>query len=360
MGEGKSIYWSRFVKDLSPYRPGEQPGKENVIKLNTNESPFGPSPSVLRAVQAVLNDDLRLYPTPNGNPLREKISNYYGLSERQVFLGNGSDEVLAHAFNCFFRKDKPILFPEITYSFYSVFCKLYGIKNKKISLTQNLKINLEDYYIANGGIIFPNPNAPTGTLLSLDNIRCLLEFNTESVVIIDEAYIDFGGVSALPLLKNYKNMLIIHTLSKSRALAGMRIGYALGSDELIDGLYRVKNSFNSYPTSRLQIAAAIASFKDEDYFQDSIKKIKKGRDALSKGLQVLGFAVTPSFGNFLLVAHADHGAFSIWKRLRQDGILVRHFDQYPISNHLRISVGNEVQNRALLEALREICGTDTN
>ncbi len=356
MGGGKNNYWSDFVNDLSPYKPGEQPSDENIIKLNTNESPFGPSPRVLHAVNAALNDDLRLYPSPNGDPLKKEISKYYGLSERKVFLGNGSDEVLAHAFNCFFRKDRPILFPEITYSFYSVFSKLYGIENKKIPLTNDLKINLKKYAIPNGGIIFANPNAPTGTLLSLDNIRSLLEFNTESVVIIDEAYIDFGGVSAIPLLEDYPNILIVHTLSKSRSLAGLRIGYALGSDALINGLYRVKNSFNSYPTSHLQITAAIASFKDEDYFQSSCKKIINGRDSLSKGLQALGFAVIPSFGNFLLVAHAEHEAVTILKRLRQYGILVRHFDQKPISNYLRISVGSDAQNKVLLEALKEICG----
>ncbi len=354
MGEGENIYWSKFVKDLSPYEPGEQPGDENVIKLNTNESPFGPSPTVLQAVKAELNDDIRLYPPPNGDPLKKEISEYYGLSEKQVFLGNGSDEVLAHAFNCFFRKNKPILFPEITYSFYSVFCKLYGIKNKKISMSESFKINLEKYDVPNGGIIFPNPNAPTGTLLSLDDIRSLLNFNTESVVIIDEAYIDFGGESAIPLLQDYKNILITHTLSKSRALAGLRIGYALGSKDLINGMYRVKNSFNSYPTSRLQIAAAIASFKDENYFQDTVKKIIKGRDDLAKGLHALGFYVIPSFGNFLLVTHTEHAAADIWRRLRKVGILVRHFDQSLISNYLRISVGCEVQNKVLLEALKKI------
>ena len=309
MGEGENIYWSKFVKDLSPYEPGEQPGDENVIKLNTNESPFGPSPTVLQAVKAELNDDIRLYPPPNGDPLKKEISEYYGL---------------------------------------------YGIKNKRISMSESFKINLEKYDVPNGGIIFPNPNAPTGTLLSLDDIRSLLNFNTESVVIIDEAYIDFGGESAIPLLQDYKNILITHTLSKSRALAGLRIGYALGSKDLIDGMYRVKNSFNSYPTSRLQIAAAIASFKDENYFQDTVKKIIKGRDDLAKGLHALGFYVIPSFGNFLFVTHTEHAAADIWRRLRQVGILVRHFDQSLISNYLRISVGCEVQNKVLLEALKKI------
>ena len=221
-------------------------------------------------------------------------------------------------------------------------------------MSESFKINLEKYDVPNGGIIFPNPNAPTGTLLSLDDIRSLLKFNTESVVIIDEAYIDFGGESAIPLLQDYKNILITHTLSKSRALAGLRIGYALGSKDLIDGMYRVKNSFNSYPTSRLQIAAAIASFKDENYFQDTVKKIIKGRDNLAKGLHALGFYVIPSFGNFLLVTHTEHAAADIWRRLRQVGILVRHFDQSLISNYLRISVGCEIQNKVLLEALKKI------
>jgi histidinol-phosphate aminotransferase len=351
-----SRYWSDFVKQLQPYTPGEQPKINNLTKLNTNENPYGPSPDALSAMQHLLNDDLRLYPPPNADHLKDCIAQYYELNAEQIFVGNGSDEVLAHLFNGLLKQDAPLLFPDISYSFYPVFCQLYDIEFEKIPLAEDFSIATEDYQRLNGGIIFPNPNAPTGKILGLDAIERLLQANSDSVVVVDEAYIDFGGASAVPLIAQYDNLLVVHTLSKSRSLAGMRIGYAMGNAELVEGLERVKNSFNSYPLGHLQIAAAVASFKDEEYFQHTRDVVIQAREHLAEQLQALGFEVLPSMANFVFARHSQHNGENIASQLREQGIIVRHFKQDRIDQFLRITVGTEQQNQLLLQTLAEILG----
>jgi histidinol-phosphate aminotransferase len=349
-----SRYWSDFVKQLQPYTPGEQPKISNLTKLNTNENPYGPSPDALAAMQRLLNDDLRLYPPPNADDLKDCIANYYGLESKQIFVGNGSDEVLAHVFNGLLKQDQPLLFPDISYSFYPVFCQLYDIQFSKIPLADDFSIDVRDYQRPNGGIIFPNPNAPTGRLLGLQAIEQLLQANSDSVVVVDEAYIDFGGVSAVSLIAKYNNLLVVHTMSKSRSLAGMRIGYAMGNGELIEGLERVKNSFNSYPLGHLQIAAAVASFNDQSYFEQTTARVIDSREQLTKQLQGLNFEVLPSTANFVFARHDHRNAEQLAIELRSRGIIVRHFKQDRIDQFLRITLGSEQQNQLLIEALTEI------
>jgi histidinol-phosphate aminotransferase len=346
-----SKYWSSLVNQLQPYIPGEQPSMTNITKLNTNENPYGPSPLALLAMKALLNQDLRLYPPPSADHLKETVARYYELNADQVFLGNGSDEVLAHIFNGLLKQSEPLLFPDISYSFYPVFCKLYDINFIKIPLTDDLSLDLKNYKRANGGIIFPNPNAPTGRLLPLKAIEELLKENQHAVVVVDEAYIDFGGQSAVVLINKYANLIVVQTMSKARSLAGMRIGYALGSAELIEGLERVKNSFNSYPLGHLQIAAGIAAFEDKAHFDSTRQQVISSRDWLSDQLKILGFDVLPSAANFLFVQHTHKSAEIIHDQLRDLGIIVRHFKQPRIEEFLRITVGTDVQNRQLVSAL---------
>lgn len=349
-----SRFWSPIVHQLSPYVPGEQPKHDNLVKLNTNENPYGPSPQVIEAIQGELGDGLRLYPDPSSSLLRQAVADYYGLKPQQVFAGNGSDEVLAHVFCALFQHEKPLLFPDITYSFYPVYCRLYGVDYETVPLNEQFGLQVDDYIRPNGGIIFPNPNAPTGCLLSLGEIERLLQTNSESVVVVDEAYIDFGGESAVSLIERYSNLLITQTFSKSRALAGLRIGLALGNERSIEGLERVKDSFNSYPIDRLAIAAAVASIQDEDYFRDSCKQIIVSRDQLADKLRDLEFQVLPSSANFLFVRHPRHDAEELAAALRKRGVIVRHFKQVRIEQYLRITVGTQEQNRSFLEALAQI------
>lgn len=349
-----SKYWSDLVTQLQPYIPGEQPSMTNITKLNTNENPFGPSPLVLSAMASILNQDLRLYPPPGADGLKEAVAKYYNLNANQVFLGNGSDEVLAHVFNGLLKQSEPLLFPDISYSFYPVFCKLYDINYEKIPLTADLSLDLENYKRRNGGIIFPNPNAPTGRVLPLKAIEELLKVNQHSVVVVDEAYIDFGGQSAMALINQYDNLIVVQTMSKARSLAGMRIGYALGSAQLIEGLERVKNSFNSYPLGHLQIAAGIAAFEDEAYFDDTRNQVIASRDWLSAQLKGLNFDVLPSAANFLFIRHEQNSADAIAAQLRNLGIIVRHFKQPRIEEFLRITVGTEAQNQQLINALENL------
>ena len=349
-----SKYWSDFVSQLEPYVPGEQPKISNVAKLNANENPYGPSPQALDTLQLLANDDLRLYPPMNADDLKQTIANHYNLVKEQIFVGNGSDEVLAHVFNGLFKQSKPLLFPDISYSFYPVLCQLYGIEHEQVPLTGDFSINLGDYQRANGGIIFPTPNAPTGRVLGLDVIEQLLRANPDTVVVVDEAYIDFGGQSAVALIKQHSNLLVVHTMSKSRSLAGMRIGYGMGSAELIEGLERIKNSFNPFPLGQLQIAAAIASFNDTEYFQQTCERIIDSRDQLTEELQALGFEVLPSAANFVFARHKHKRAESLALALREQGIIVRHFKRPRIDQFLRITVGNEQQNVRLLSALKAI------
>lgn len=346
-----SKFWSPFVKDLVPYVPGEQPKLSKLVKLNTNENPYGPSPKAIAAMQAELNDDLRLYPDPNGDRLKQAVAAYYGVPTSQVFVGNGSDEVLAHAFHGLFQHGKPLLFPDISYSFYPVYCGLYGIQAEPIALDEQFQIRVEDYARPNGGIIFPNPNAPTGCLLALDAIERLLQTNPDSVVLVDEAYIDFGGESAIGLVGKYPNLLVTQTLSKSRSLAGLRVGLAVGHEDLIEALERIKNSFNSYPLDRIAIAGAAAAFEDRAYFEQTCAAVIDSRGTVVAGLQALGFEVLPSAANFIFARHPQRDAAGIAAALREQGVIVRHFKQERIAQFLRISIGSPEQNQALLDAL---------
>ena len=346
-----SKFWSPFVNGLVPYVPGEQPKLTRLTKLNTNENPYGPSPKALAAMRAELTDDLRLYPDPNGDLLKQAVADYYDVKPNQVFLGNGSDEVLAHAFNAFFQHGKPLLFPDISYSFYPVYCGLYGIDFEAIALDEQFQIRVEDYAKPNGGIIFPNPNAPTGCVVGLEAVEAMLKASPDSVVIVDEAYIDFGGETAISLVGRYPNLLVTQTLSKSRSLAGLRVGLAVGHPDLVEALERVKNSFNSYPLDRLAIVGAAAAFEDREHFDLTRKAVIASREALTLELQAKGFEVLPSAANFIFARHPQHDAAGIAAKLREQGVIVRHFKQERIAQFLRISIGTPEQNQALLDGL---------
>ncbi len=349
-----SKFWSAVVSGLTPYVPGEQPRLANLVKLNTNENPYGPSPRVIETLKRESGEALRLYPDPNAQSLKEAIAGFHGLTPQQVFVGNGSDEVLAHVFLALLKHEKPVLFPDISYSFYPVYCALYGIDYRTPPLDDNFAIRVDDYAVPCGGIIFPNPNAPTGCLVPLSEIERLLDANTESVVVIDEAYVDFGGTSAIPLIDRYPNLLVVQTLSKSRSLAGLRVGFALGQVVLIEALERVKNSFNSYPLGRLAIAGAVAAFEDKAYFEQTRMAIIKSRETLVGNLEKLGFIVLPSKANFIFTRHPGKDGEDLALALRQRGIIVRHFRLPRIDQFLRITVGTDEQCRALVAALAEI------
>jgi histidinol-phosphate aminotransferase len=351
-----SSYWSDFVKDLEPYSPGEQPQISNITKLNTNENPYGPSPAVIKAITEAADDRLRLYPPPESESLKQTIADNFNITASQVFVGNGSDEVLAHVFNGLLNHGQkgPLLFPDISYSFYPVFCQLYAIDYKKIPLEKDFSINVEKYQQPNGGIIFPNPNAPTGMLMGLEFIEQLLEKNTDSVVVVDEAYIDFGGQTAASLINQYENLLVVQTMSKSRSLAGMRVGYALGSQSLIEGLNRIKNSFNSYPLGHLQVAAAIAAFDDKAHFESSRQKVITERERVTSQLEAMNFEVLPSTANFVLARHNQKSAVDLAVMLRDQGIIVRHFSKPRIDQYLRVTIGAEDQNNLLIDNLQKI------
>ncbi|MBA1198803.1 histidinol-phosphate transaminase [Pseudomonas sp. S07E 245] len=346
-----SRFWSPFVKDLVPYVPGEQPKLTRLIKLNTNENPYGPSPKALEAMRGELNDNLRLYPDPNSDRLKQAVAEYYGVSSGQVFVGNGSDEVLAHIFHGLFQHGAPLLFPDVSYSFYPVYCGLYGIAFEQIALDEQFQIRVEDYAKPNGGIIFPNPNAPTGCLLALEAIEQLLQANPDSVVVVDEAYIDFGGQTAISLVDRYDNLLVTQTLSKSRSLAGLRVGLAVGHPDLIDALERIKNSFNSYPLDRMAIVGAAVAFEDREYFDETCRQVIDSREALVAQLQAKGFEVLPSAANFIFARHPQHDAAELAARLREQGVIVRHFKQARVAQFLRITIGTPQMNQALVDAL---------
>jgi len=293
-----SRYWSEVAKSLTPYVPGEQPKLSNLVKLNTNENPYGPSPKALAAIRRETGDDLRLYPDPDGSRLKAAIAGSFGdIEPAQVFVGNGSDEVLAHVFPALLRHERPVLFPDITYSFYPVYCKLYGIACQTVPLTASFEIRPDDYLRANGGIIFPNPNAPTGRALPLAGIQRIVAGNPDSVVVVDEAYVDFGAESAVTLVNSHPNLLVVQTLSKSRSLAGLRVGFAVGDASLIEALTRVKDSFNSYPLDRLALAGACAAIEDREWFERTRRAVMKTRATLSADLAGLGFEVLPSFAS---------------------------------------------------------------
>jgi histidinol-phosphate aminotransferase len=349
-----SRYWSDLVHQLTPYVPGEQPQGDKLIKLNTNESPYQPSPAVLRAIAAVSGDSLRLYPDPESTALKRAFAQRNGLQPEQVFIGNGSDEVLAHIFQALLKHQQPVCFPDISYSFYPVWCELYGISHRDVPVANDFTIDPAAYPADNGGIIIPNPNAPTGVLMGLDVIRSLLRASCNSVLVIDEAYIDFGGESAVQLIAEFDNLLVVQTLSKSRALAGLRVGVAMGSVELIEGLERVKNSFNSYPLDIVAQRAALASLDDEEYFRQSCQRVVANREFVREEMTALGFQVLPSAANFVFATHPRCAARDLFAALRERGIIVRYFDKPRIDNYLRISIGTEAQCEALLSALRDL------
>ncbi len=351
-----SRFWTDLAAGLTPYVPGEQPPGRGLIKLNTNECPYGPSPKVAEAIAAAAGDDLRLYPDPQSLALRTALGARYGLGREQVYVGNGSDEVLAMAFMALLKHALPLYFADITYSFYPVWADLANVQVERVPLRGDLTVDLDAYPDRCGGIIVCNPNAPTGQVLPLADIIRLLERCRDAVVVVDEAYIDFGGESAAPLVSEFENLLVVQTLSKSRALAGLRVGYAFGSPALIEGLDRVKNSFNSYPLDRLAQAAALAAVEDEPYFERCTAKVIANREALAAGLAELGFGVLPSATNFLFVTHPQREARELFAALRERGVIVRYFDAPRIDTFLRISVGNETECGALLAALAEIVG----
>jgi histidinol-phosphate aminotransferase len=350
-----SRYWSKVVQGLTPYVPGEQPKLANLIKLNTNECPYGPSRRVLEALRAEVGDTLRLYPDPESSRLRETIARHYKLTPAHVFVGNGSDEVLAHVFLGLLKHDRPVLFPDISYSFYPVYCGLYDIGFEQVPLNPRFEIAVDDYLRPNGGIVFPNPNAPTGCLVPLAEIERLLRANVHSVVVVDEAYVDFGGESAVPLVQRYPNLLVTHTLSKSRALAGLRVGFAVGHPELIEALVRVKDSFNSYPLDRFAQAGAAAAIEDDAYFRAMCAKVISTRGKLVADLQGLGFEVLPSAANFVFARLPGRDGGELAAKLRERSIIVRHFRKpQRIAEFMRITVGSDEQCAALAEALRDI------
>lgn len=348
--------WHDKLRNVDPYVPGEQSKNPNIIKLNANENPYPPSPKAMDAIRNFDAQKLCLYPNSGAYPLTEALANHYGLKTDQVFVGNGSDEVLALAYMAYFNSDKPILFPDITYSFYPVWCKIFNTPFVTKSVDENFRINPKDYHGENGGIILPNPNAPTGISEGREFIEDILQHNQDVIVIIDEAYVDFGGYSAIELLDKYENLVIIHTFSKSRSLAGMRIGVALGNSELINLLNSVKNCYNSYTLDSIAIAAGAASVADNDYFQRNIKKVKDTRERTAKELTNLGFTVFPSHANFLFATHSTIGAKELFDAAKAENIFIRYFNLPRIDNHLRITIGTDKQMDALIAFIKKYQG----
>lgn len=349
-----SKYWSETVKKIEPYVPGEQPRDMKYIKLNTNENPYPPSPKVIEAIQGYDKNRLRLYPDNDCNELRETVANYYGIKKDQVFIGNGSDELLAFVFLAFFEPGKPILFPDVTYSFYPVYSQLFNIEYRTVPLDENFNIPVEAFCTDNGGILIANPNAPTAKYLDTRHIRTILESNKDSVVVVDEAYIDYGGESMVKYIKDYPNLLVIQTFSKSRSLAGLRIGLAMGQEELIEGINRVKNSFNSYTMDSIALVGATAALKDEEYFQKTRAMVINTRERVSVALSEMGFVTTDSCANFIFISHPRFPAAALFKELRERGILVRYFNKPRINNYLRVTIGTDEEMDCFIKAVREI------
>ncbi|MFY0675990.1 MAG: histidinol-phosphate transaminase [Neptuniibacter sp.] len=346
-----SKYWSDAIQRLTPYVPGEQPKESGITKLNTNENPYPPSPKAAAVITEFDTDRLRLYSDPDCSKLKDALAGHFNVGRENVFVGNGSDEVLAHTFAAFFRNDLPLLMPEFTYSFYPVYCDLFDIQSKQVALGEEFALNLDDYSESNGGIIFANPNAPTSRAVELGDIEALLQRNTESVVVVDEAYVDFGAESAVDLTRKYPNLLVIQTFSKSRSLAGMRVGYAIGHEDLITGLEMVKNSFNSYPLDMLAIDSAVAAVEDIEYFNETTQKIIDTREWTVERLAELGFVSLPSKTNFLFSRHRFLEAAELMGYLRSKKILVRYFSKPGIDNYLRITIGTPEEMKLLVDTL---------
>ena len=349
-----SRFWSPVVQTLSPYVPGEQPkNQDGIVKLNTNENPYPPSPRALAAISAAA-ERLRLYPDPGATALRETIARTYRVAPEEVFVGNGSDEVLAHTFQALLKHDAPLLFPDITYSFYPVYSRLYGVSYEEVPLDAAMRLEIADYRRPCSAILFANPNAPTGIALPRATIEALLAEHPDQLVVVDEAYVDFGGESAVPLVARHDNLLVVQTLSKSRALAGLRVGFAIGQRPLIEALERVKDSFNSYPLDCLAIAGAVAAIEDDSWFQETRRRIMASREALVRDLAGLGFEVLPSAANFVFARHPRRSGAELAKALRERGVLVRHFNKPRIADFLRITVGSEEQCARLIALARDL------
>jgi histidinol-phosphate aminotransferase len=348
-----SRFWSPIVESLSPYVPGEQPRQGGLIKLNTNENPYPPSPRVQAAI-ALASERLRLYPDPRATVLREAIAARYRVAPDEVFVGNGSDEVLAHTFQALLKHQAPLLFPDITYSFYPVYCCLYGITHEEVPLDAAMRVEIAGYRRACSAILLSNPNAPTGIALSREAIEALLAEHPDQLVVVDEAYVDFGAESAVPLVARHDNLLVVQTLSKSRALAGLRVGFAIGRRPLIEALERVKDSFNSYPIDCLAMAGAVAAIQDDAWFEETRGRIMVSRELLVRGLIGLGFEVLPSQANFLFARHPAHSGAELFAALRERGVLVRHFQKPRIQDFLRITVGTDEECGRLIAVAREL------
>lgn len=349
-----SRFWSDIVHELTPYTPGEQVRMPNLIKLNTNENPYGPSPKAVAAMQAAVGDSLRLYSDPANTAVKDAVAKRFGLTREQVFVGNSSDEVLAHTFHALLKHEKPLLCPDISYSFYPTYCSLYGIEAVQVPLNARFEIDVADYAQPCGAIIIANPNAPTGIALPLSQIEALLAAHPDQVVVVDEAYVDFGADSAIALLERHDNLLVVQTLSKSRSLAGLRVGFAVGHPDLIAGLERVKNSFNCYPLGQVAQAGAVAAIEDAAHMAQTSQAIIATRAWLTARMVELGFEVLPSRANFIFARHPAHDGAAIAAALRERAILVRHFKLARIDQFLRISIGTDAECGALVEALKVI------
>lgn len=352
--------WEANIRKVVPYTPGEQPNQPDMIKLNTNENPYPPAPGVRHAMEALKEDRLRLYPDPTASVLIQALAEAYHRPAEQFFVGVGSDDVIAMAFQTFFNGEKPILFPDITYSFYSVWADLFRIPYERPALDADFRIVKEDYYRENGGIIFPNPNAPTGIYMELSEVEDILRHNPDVIVIVDEAYVDFAGPSAMELIDRYENLLVVQTFSKSRSMAGMRIGFAAGNPALIRYLNDVKYSFNSYTMNQTSLVMGAASLKDEEYFQDTLKKIVATRERTKKELWALGFSFPDSRSNFIFATHESCPARELFEALKEKHIYVRYFNAPRIDNFLRITVGTDEEMDALLAFLKEYLRKDKN
>ncbi|MBR3738416.1 MAG: histidinol-phosphate transaminase [Eubacterium sp.] len=345
--------WKNNIRQIEPYVPGEQSKEKNIVKINANENPYPPSPKAIEAIRNIDADKLRFYPDANAYPLKKALADYYNLESENVFLGNGSDDVIALCFQTFFCSEKPIAFPDITYSFYPVWCRLFNIPFKTYKLDENFRINPDDYKEENGGVILPNPNAPTSIGENLDFIRKILDNNQDSIVIIDEAYVDFGAESCTELIREYKNLVVTGTFSKSRSLASMRIGFALADKELISFLEAVKNSYNSYTVDSLSIAAGVASVEDDEYFRQTVGKVIKTRKRVTRELEKLGFEVLPSSSNFIMATHKDFNMKEMFEYLKTQKVFIRYFSLPRIEKYVRITIGTDDEMNIFLDKVKE-------
>lgn len=350
--------WTKNLRNIEPYVPGEQSKDKDIVKINANENPYPPSPKAAEVLKSFDTNKLRFYPSANSTKLKEAIAKYYKVDVSNVFVGNGSDDVLAVAFQSFFNSEKPIVYPDLTYSFYPVWCSLFGIKYKNYPVGDDFRINPEDYKEKNGGVVIPNPNAPTSLGEGLDFVEKILNYNQDSVVVIDEAYVDFGGTSSIPLINKYENLLVTGTFSKSRSLAGLRIGFAIGSKALIDVMEAVKNSYNSYTVDSLSIEMGAASIEDDEYFKSTCKKVIKTRERVTLELEKLGFDVLDSQTNFIFATHNKHNMKSLFEYLKTQKVFIRYFSLPRIENYVRITIGTNEEMDIFLEKTKEFILND--